>query len=183
MTITTEHLSEVVHAHYTDVNPQEDTDDQCLAFEIKVGQYFGFALLRVCGGFDFAEKQTQCVGFSLVFTDQEGYPVNLSHKKYADVCMLCVELQQHIECAIISPVRHSPSTTEIALFRNTDTSLQDVKLAQAGNLDSSLLKAILHVTNEFETLAPVLQHYSVTNEFDIGLVDHMLSDDLSEHCN
>jgi hypothetical protein len=173
MTVTNKILHEAVAGLYDTETKLYDEDDS-VVFQVNCGGYYAYATLKLFTGFPDEEKPIQALGFSLVFSDQEGEALDLKKHDLTLIHAVCIELQHHLDWAIISPFVMPDKSIEVTLYRSVQTSASDVKLAAEQDLNSQLLGTLVQLQKECEYIAPVLQHFATSDEFDVSLIDLML---------
>jgi hypothetical protein len=174
MRVTVSHLKQTLGTLYTNLIYKEDSKEECLFFDLKCGNYFAYATLKI---FECETAPMQAIGFSLVFTDTEGEQLDFRKKDFSEVTRVCASLQQHLDWGILSPCitrDKAVEAVEAVLYRTFHTSPADLAAAQKNDYSSELLTALINLTSELEYIAAVLQHYAVTEDFDPDLVELML---------
>lgn len=174
MTVDLQLLQRAIKSLYRNVNPVQDKSENTLVFAIKLQHYFTFAALRIHTSFSSEIEHMQALCLTFVFTDTDGEALNVGDKDYAEVAVLCTRLQELLEWGTISPCNMHPGVLEIALHRKFNTSEVDLKLAIEEDMASELVSSLIHLSQEFEHIAAVLQNFVTSDTFDPNLIAQIL---------
>jgi hypothetical protein len=167
-------LKKTVLGLHSKMTIEEDVADNCLMYIVKYGDYLAYAALRIFESTIVTTGEVQAIGLSLTFTGIKGNVLDFSQKNQATSALLCNELQNQLDWGILSSCKMPNGTVEVALYRSFNTTVNDLKLAQSHDLQSELTTALSHLKHEFMHIAPVLQHYAATEDFNMDLVGKML---------
>lgn len=168
-------LKNTISSLFTKMDIVELKEDDTILFGIYCGSYYAHAALRIFEVPQGGNTITQALGFSLAFTDQEHKVMNLAHKEYSEVAVACTNLQQRLDWGILSAVKMPNGSVEITLYRSIHTSQEDLAAAKLNTFSSELTTALVQLQKELEYIAPVLQHYVVTEDFDMKYIDFILN--------
>jgi len=168
-------LKNTISSLFTKMDIVEIEDHDTILFCFYCGSYYVHAALRIFEVPQSKNAITQALGFSLAFTDQKQKVMNLAHKEYSEVAVVCTKLQQRLDWGILSAVKMPDGSVEIALYRSIHTSQEDLVAAKLNTFGSEFTTALVQLQKELEYIAPVLQHYAVTEDFDMKYIDFILN--------
>ena len=174
MNITSNQLHQTLQHLFPESRVEKIEEEQAALLNASCGDYHWFGALKIFGSFTSETEQMQAIGLSLTFTDQEGEALDLQHKTQVDIAVLSIELQSYLDWGTLLPCKTPLDTIEMTLSRSFHTSAADLALANSDDLRRELVTALLHLSGELEYIAPVLQHFASTEEFNMHLIEPML---------
>jgi hypothetical protein len=91
----------------------------------------------------------------LWFNNSDKFRMNLATFSFAEILELRHKLQSELDWCELIPAQVDENTIEISLYRAFDITMDDIELAHDNDFDSSLLRNLVRLCDDWELLSPI----------------------------
>jgi len=132
-------------------------DDNFVGFGLMDENYKAEVIIRLFTpeSLNDSEPVRQAMQALLWFSHNDGSRINLSVFSFIEILELRQRLQFELDWCDLTLVQPDKDTIEIGLYRAFDITMNDIELARNKDLDSSFLRNLIRLKDEWVSLSPI----------------------------